>query len=51
MWLHTSSVEVERICGVYVILIKRYDKFLNLDQQVLKKLKTNKHLFVEASSY
>jgi hypothetical protein len=51
MWLHTSSVEVAWICGVYVILIKKYDKFLNLDQQGLKMLKTNKQLFVEAISW
>jgi len=34
------------ICGVYVVLIKRYDKLLYLDQQGLTKLKTNKQLFV-----
>ena len=36
------------IFGVYVILIKRYDKFLYSDQQGLTKLKTNKQLFVLA---
>jgi hypothetical protein len=29
---------------VYVILIKKHEKFLYLDQQGLKKLKANKHL-------
>ena len=36
------------IFGVYVILIKGYDKFLYSDQESLTKLKTNKQLFVQA---
>jgi hypothetical protein len=41
--LHTSSVEVANGGHVYVILIKKHDKFIYLDQTRLKtKLKTNK---------
>ena len=36
------------IFGVYMILIKGYDKFLYSDQQALTKLKTKKQLFVQA---
>jgi hypothetical protein len=31
---------------VYMILIKRHEKFLYLDQQGLKKLKTNKQILL-----
>ena len=36
------------IFGVYMILIKRYDKLLYSDQQGLTMLKTDKQLFVQA---
>jgi len=31
-WLHTFEVESKQVDGVYMILIKKHDKFLYLDQ-------------------